>query len=60
MEDSEEIPVILLDTKTKKRLFEAWKYCLIGKVMGKTIGFKFKSTKVHELRKLKGSNNTGT
>lgn len=48
------IPSISLDVDTRKRIMQRWKHCLIGKVVGKTVGFKFMSFKVNELWKPSG------
>ncbi|KAI3883878.1 hypothetical protein MKX03_017341 [Papaver bracteatum] len=48
------IPSVSLDIETQKRIIQPWKRCLIGKVVGKTVGFKFISYKVNELWKPTG------
>lgn len=45
------IQSISLDIETQKCIVQPWKRCLIGKVVGKTVGFKFISYKVSELWK---------
>ncbi|KAI3895377.1 hypothetical protein MKX03_032590, partial [Papaver bracteatum] len=35
------IPSVSLDVDTQKRIVQQWKHCLIGKVVGKTVGYKF-------------------
>lgn len=47
-EDSS-IPVIKIDLDSRKRIFQKWKWCVIGKVHGKTVGYKFIHEKVHAL-----------
>ncbi|KAI3982521.1 hypothetical protein MKX01_031260, partial [Papaver californicum] len=49
-----EIPSINLDIDTQKHIIDPWKHCLIGKVVGKTVGFKYLSFKINELWKLSG------
>ncbi|KAI3980048.1 hypothetical protein MKX01_042702 [Papaver californicum] len=48
------IPSIEVDIDTQKRIIQPWKHCLIGKVVRKTIRFKYLSFKINELWKLSG------
>lgn len=48
------IPSVSLDVDTRKRIIQQWKHCLIEKVVGKTVGFKFMCLKVNELWKPTG------
>ncbi|KAI3890017.1 hypothetical protein MKX03_025758, partial [Papaver bracteatum] len=54
IEHTKEIPYIEIDLQTKKRIIQPWKYCLIGKVVGKTVGYKYMSAKTREMWKLVG------
>ncbi|KAI3852730.1 hypothetical protein MKX03_002291, partial [Papaver bracteatum] len=45
----EEIPVVKIDNLTRRRIIQPWKNCLIGKVVGKTVGYKYISIKTREL-----------
>ncbi|XP_026385373.1 uncharacterized protein LOC113280965 isoform X5 [Papaver somniferum] len=53
-EEDDGIPIISLDLENKKRIIQPWKYCLIGKVVGKTVGYKFLSFKANAMWKLSG------
>ncbi|XP_026460040.1 uncharacterized protein LOC113360793 [Papaver somniferum] len=53
------VPSINLDLETRKCIILPWKHCLIGKVVGKTVGFKYLSFKINELWKLKVTSNAG-
>lgn len=44
---SSPIPVISLDPATKDRIRNPWRKCLIGKVLGKSIGFKFLQERIN-------------
>ncbi|KAI3905565.1 hypothetical protein MKX01_036474 [Papaver californicum] len=46
------IPSIDIDFETRKKICQKWKWCIIGKVQGKTVGFKFLHEKVNQLWKL--------
>ncbi|KAI3931890.1 hypothetical protein MKW98_012300 [Papaver atlanticum] len=46
---NDEIPVIEIDNQTRRRIIQPWKNCLIGKVVGKTVGYKYISSKTREL-----------
>lgn len=48
------VPSIKLDIDIQKRIIQPWKYCLIGKVVGKMVGYKYLSFKINELWKLSG------
>ncbi|RZC60098.1 hypothetical protein C5167_021859 [Papaver somniferum] len=57
-EEDDGIPIISLDLENKKRIIQPWKYCLIGKVVGKTVGYKFLSFKANAMWKLSGDPKT--
>ncbi|XP_026415757.1 uncharacterized protein LOC113311123 isoform X2 [Papaver somniferum] len=49
IDETEKIPAIQIDAQTRRRIIQPWKNCLIGKVVGKTVGYKYIATKTHEL-----------
>lgn len=51
---ADDIPFVEIYLDTKKRIIQPWKYCLIGKVLGKTIGYQYMSSKTREFWKLAG------
>ncbi|KAI3847593.1 hypothetical protein MKX03_024378, partial [Papaver bracteatum] len=53
-EEDPSIPSIEFDAETKKRIIQPWKQCLIGKVVGKTVGYKYISSKTKEMWRLVG------
>ncbi|KAI3893641.1 hypothetical protein MKX03_006219, partial [Papaver bracteatum] len=53
-EEDPSIPSIEFDAETKKRIIQPWKQCLIGKVVGKTVGYKYISAKTKEMWRLVG------
>ncbi|XP_026385175.1 uncharacterized protein LOC113280813 [Papaver somniferum] len=42
------IPSISIDLDTRKKICQKWKWCIIGKVQGKNLGFKFMQEKSHK------------
>ncbi|KAI3835194.1 hypothetical protein MKW92_012399, partial [Papaver armeniacum] len=46
------IPYISIDLDTRKKICQKWKWCIIGKVQGKNLGFKFMQEKVNQMWKL--------
>ncbi|KAI3925825.1 hypothetical protein MKX01_003384, partial [Papaver californicum] len=49
VEEDNDIPAIEIDSQTRRRIIQPWKNCLIGKVVDKTVGFKYISSKPREL-----------
>lgn len=54
LEMESNIPSISIDANLKQKLYARWKNCLIGKVVGKTVGFKFINDRSRELWKPSG------
>lgn len=49
-----DIPHISIDEETRERIILPWRRCLIGKVMGKTIDFKYMQYMANKLWKPTG------
>lgn len=48
---NDSIPTLDLNSATRRRLSDPWKYCLIGKVMNKTVGFRYIQEKTNSMWK---------